>query len=143
VGKRAGYIDKRTGYSFIQIGLVEYLEHNLVWFYFKGTLPPAGHAIEIDHKDRNPGNNHPDNLRWSTRSQNSANSKLRKSSKTGYRGVSFSKKRGKYVAQACKDGKAKWLGYHDTALKAAKVAAAYRDQVFGEFAYHPNLDGSM
>lgn len=136
-GRRAGYISKDGKYSIICLNKVDYFEHNLVWFYFKGEFPPAG--LEIDHENRNRSYNHPDNLRIGTRSDNNGNMGLRRDNKAGYRGVHFNKEKNKYCAQATRNRITKSLGYFNSALEAAKAVAEERDRLFGEFAYHPNL----
>ena len=58
---------KRGGFCFLS---------RFVWGLKHSEVPPL-----LDHKDRNPSNNRLDNLRPATRSLNSRNSQLRKSSK--------------------------------------------------------------
>lgn len=65
--------------------------------YFEGA--------EIDHKDTNPMNNHPSNLRWTTRSGNMNNPLTRKHNSNSHKGIflnhiAFSKE----VLQYAKDG---------------------------------------
>jgi hypothetical protein len=48
----------------------KYYVHRLVLTLFKGECP---NGYECDHIDRNPSNNHIDNLRWVTRYENSMN----------------------------------------------------------------------
>jgi len=59
-----------------QVGLWEngkvkmYLVHRLVLLLFRGECPDG---YECDHIDRNPSNNHINNLRWVTKSENNMN----------------------------------------------------------------------
>src|SRR5271168_1918440 len=87
-----------------------------------------------DHKDRNGLNNQRSNLRGATQSQNCANHRLSSNNKSGYKGVSWSKKYSKWVAMICAQGKQKNLGLYPTKESAAK---AYNDAAverFGAFA---------
>ena len=79
--------------------------------------------IDIDHRDGNTLNNQRDNLRIATRTQNNANAKTPKDNRSGYKGVSFDKARGKYQAQCRVNGKKKHLGYFTTSQEAY---AAYK-----------------
>ena len=54
--------------------------------------------IEVDHIDRDRGNNRKKNLRIATQSQNSMNSKLSKNNSTGFIGVQYNKKLNNYTA---------------------------------------------
>jgi CRP-like cAMP-binding protein len=53
------------------------------------------HAAEIDHRDRVRDNNRLDNLRLATRVQNSMNQWTGKKNTSGFKGISFAKKKGK------------------------------------------------
>ena len=56
------------GYIRINVCGTRYLAHRLIWVYLYGYLP-----IDVEHKDGCGFNNHPDNLREATVSQNIAN----------------------------------------------------------------------
>jgi len=92
-GQRAGWIRNRRGGS--QDRQIDFRidgynfrvsEHWLIWFWAKGRWPDYPRE-EIDHRDNDSLNNTISNLRLSTRKQNGHNSRLRKSSKTGYKWV--------------------------------------------------------
>ena len=60
----------RNGYLVVQINGKRYLVHRLVLEAFVGPCPVG---FECDHKDRNRSNNHIENLRWASSSENSRN----------------------------------------------------------------------
>ncbi len=60
-----------------------------------GKWPPN----QIDHLDGNKANNMWSNLRLATNGQNQANTQLRKTNTTGYKGVTWNKKLKAYIAQ--------------------------------------------
>lgn len=84
---------------------VNYMSHRLAWFYIHGYWP-----IEIDHIDRNHGNNKISNLREATRSQNCWNAGLGVRNKSGVKGLSWDKLNNKWLAQVCTFGKTSTLG---------------------------------
>lgn len=59
-----GYL--RIGITFEKKKYI-YLQHQVVWVYFNGLVPEG---YEIDHKDDNKLNNHPENLQLLTPEQN-------------------------------------------------------------------------
>lgn len=91
-------------------------------------------SIMVDHRDQDVRNNQRNNLRAATRSQNRGNSRVSRNNKTGFKGVTFDKRRGKYCAQIRFGGHNKHLGYFD---RPEDANAAYFDaaqKVYGEFA---------
>ena len=93
-------------------------------------------TTQIDHRDRNPLNNQRSNLRVATHSQNGHNRGTQKNSKTGVKGVSFNKEKGKYRAQITVEGRYYFLGYFDTIPKAEAIVIAKREELVIEFAHH-------
>lgn len=59
------------GYMRIRWKYEDFRVHRLICEAFHGTCPPD--KTEVDHIDRNPANNKPENLRWCSRSENSRN----------------------------------------------------------------------
>ena len=96
-------------------------------------------GIYIDHIDGNGLNNQKKNLRLCASSENQMNSKLRRNSKSGLKGVSFKKEQGKWVAQIQAHKKRKHIGYFNTKEEAAKAYDETARELFGEFA---NTNGS-
>jgi hypothetical protein len=129
VGDVAGCIERR-GRITIRIDGRLHLAHRLAWIYMTGEWP----AIGIDHKNVNPGDNRFSNLRLATQSQNVANTRIRKNSRTGLKGVSIDKARGRYQARITHLGHTHVLGRFESAedAKAAYDKAAIA--LNGEFA---------
>jgi hypothetical protein len=134
MGSRAGY-SLDGGYRILSIDRKDYFEHNLIWFLTRGSWPPKGK--EVDHKNRIKSDSSPNNLRLASRSQNCANSGVRKDNKCGHRGVHFNKEKQKYAVQITKDKKVYSLGYFKELSVAAKIAQEARIRLFGEFAEEP------
>ncbi len=89
----------------------------------------------IDHKDRNPLNNTRHNLRFSTQSQNCANTIKRNKEFTSiYKGVYWAKTRNKWIAQIKIDRKAIRIGGFNSEIEAAKAYDKKALELFGEFA---------
>jgi hypothetical protein len=71
----------------------------------------------IDHIDQNKLNNQRSNLRLSNYSENRINSKLSKNNKTGFRGISFNQREGKYEVRFGKI----YLGRYQDMDKAVEI----------------------
>lgn len=83
----------------------------------------------VDHKDCDGLNNRRSNLRAATARQNSGNSRKIKPASSRFKGVSFDKKRNKWVA-----GIAINLGRFDSEEEAARVYDVAAAKIHGEFA---------
>lgn len=88
---------------------------------------------QVDHVDRNKLNNRMNNLREATNAQNSYNRTNGRNS-TGFKGVSFHKRQGKYTARIMKDGISVSLGAFDDPQHAAHAYNKAAIQMHGEFA---------
>ncbi len=89
--------------------------------------------VQIDHKDGNGLNNVRTNLREATHAQNLANSTSRRGS-SRFKGVSWYKRRGKWVAYVNCTGEHYHLGYFDDEVEAARAYDEKAKELFGEFA---------
>ena len=97
-------------------------------------LLPKKPGFEIDHKDGNPSNNNPSNLRYSTHSQNMQNQrKQNRITSSKYKGVSWSKQHSKWKSYIKHNGKLIYLGYSKTEFEAAKKYDRKARELFGEF----------
>lgn len=116
----------------VMINYVNYKGHILAWVIFYGEWP----TFEIDHKDTNGTNNSINNLRRATRSQNSANTKPRKNTLSGAKGVT--KAKDKWLARIKVNGKQIRLGLFNTVEEAAAAYTEAAQRHFGEFARTDN-----
>ncbi len=80
------------GYLMIMINGKAYPAHRLAWLIVYGTMPDGF----IDHINRVRTDNRISNLRLVTHSENMQNRKIQKNNKSGYRGVSWDAKYGKW-----------------------------------------------
>lgn len=90
---------------------------------------------EIDHSNGNDLDNRIDNLRFCNRNQNCGNARKQRNCSSQYKGVSWCKRTGKWLAQITYNYKNHNLGYFDNESEAAKVYDTKALELFGEFAY--------
>lgn len=128
VGSVAGFAAP-DGRFYIDIKGRRYSAHRLAWLYMTGEWP-----VEVDHKNRDPLDNRWANLREATRSQNNANTGLKRHNTSGFKGVDWHKARGLWRAQICVNKQRMTLGHFETPEQAAEVYASAARQHFGEFA---------
>ena len=104
-----------NGYIYIQLDNKKYRAHRLAWLYTFGELPEKA----LDHKNEIKDDNRICNLRVATTQENKQNiSKPSIANSSGFRGVSWEKKRQKWHAQIKLNGKTKHLGRFNTAEQA-------------------------
>lgn len=89
--------------------------HRIVWKMVNGRDP----VLIVDHIDRNPANNHPDNLREVDYLGSTLNRSLASKIGTGV----YATKNGKFRSQVKKNGRITHLGTFETSSEAA---AAYQ-----------------
>lgn len=83
-GTVAGSVDA-YGYIVIRVDTILYKAHRLAWLYVHGVWPKRN----IDHINRNRGDNRIANLRDVDQSINTFNSGVRKNSRSGVTGVTW------------------------------------------------------
>lgn len=134
VGTQAG-TNTNDGYISICVGRKMYRSHRLAWLYMTGELP----LLEIDHINGVKDDNKWCNLRMATRAENAWNTKVRKHSQIGVKGV---EKAGKnFQARINANGKRYGLGVYKTIEEAAAVYQEAAKRLHGEFArMDSNLD---
>jgi hypothetical protein len=114
IGELVGSVNK-SGHRKINIFGCAFYLHHLVWAVEHGEWPTE----DLDHRDQNPANNRIGNLRLGPEPINGKNRPMFSNNTSGYTGVSFDPRRGKYRAEVSPDGKRYWCGYHNTAEEAA------------------------
>lgn len=129
-GKRAGSVNKPSGYVYICVDKTVCTAHRLAWLYMHGEFP----RLFIDHADMNRANNIASNLRLATQSQNMANTLVRKDNSTGFKGVVLHRNRLHQKRPWQARMKKKSLGYYETSEEASRAYAAALKSKFGEFA---------
>lgn len=98
-------------------------------------IMPTEKELMIDHINLNKLDNRKENLRMVTMSQNKANCPVRSNNKSGYKGVSYYKRRNKYIAAIKVNYKKIFLGYFTDVVDAAKAYNEAAKKYFGEYAY--------
>lgn len=130
LNRTAGAAHKATGYVKICIDYKLYSAHRLAWLYMTGEWP----AEQVDHINTIRHDNRWCNLRAANQSEQNANRSPDRRSTTGYKGVTFHKRAGKYLAQIGHNGKNHYLGLFADPAEAAKARAEKARELHGEFA---------
>jgi hypothetical protein len=128
--KEAGSVGNR-GYRCICINYQKYMAHRLVWIMHGNDPVPM-----LDHIDGDQLNNRIENLRPITVSQNQRNTKLRKDSTSGIKGVSWIKAHKRWAGQVWHKGKLYRAGYFKDKEACAAAVRELRESLHGEFARH-------
>lgn len=115
---------------------MSYRNGTKAFIYMHKLITQIGSSFIVDHINMNPLDNRRENLRVATKAQNGWNCNAPKDNKTGYKGVV---KRdllsgAKWIAQIRCNGKAYYLGLHDTPEAAAKAYDAKALELHGDYA---------
>ena len=129
LGRLAGYV-MRTGYRLLSVKKQRIYAHRLIWCLMTGDWPER----EIDHINGCKSDNRWCNLRLATRQENARNQSVRTTSKSGYKGVSFHTRVGRWRAVIETDLGHRHLGYFDTKEQASCMYQQAATTYFGQFA---------
>lgn len=130
-GSIAGHVHSR-GYVVIKINRMRYVAHRLAYKMCYGSNP----VNQVDHIDCNKSNNRIANLRDATPSQNHANTRVRKKTPSGIKGVYMTSNREKFPWKACIkiNKKSTYLGSYKTKEEAGLAYEKAAKEHYGEFA---------
>ena len=128
IGSVAGF-DATDGRRYMDIQGKRYYAHRLAWLYMTGDWP-----VEVDHRNCDPLDNRWDNLRLATRSQNNANMPIKRHNTSGFKGVSWNRRRNLWRAQICVNKRRYDLGHYRTPQQASEAYNQAAQRHFGEFA---------
>lgn len=123
----------KNGYIVFNLNKVMYLAHRVI-FAIDNDIEMADLPEQIDHIDTCRTNNRRSNLRPATSLLNSYNSSLSKSSKSGFKGVTWSKQREKWRSCIHVDGKQVHLGFFADPKQAHAAYVKAANDHYGEFA---------
>ena len=105
------------GYIVITVDGRRYMAHRLAWLYQYGEWP----TNDIDHINEIKDDNRIVNLREATRAQNMQNVRLHKHNTSGYKGVSWLSRRGKWRAYIFVNYKQQHIGLFNSADAAREA----------------------
>lgn len=129
VGRETGTVSSTSGYIMISADNRRYNAHRLAWLHVHGTWP-----VEVDHVNMDRSDNRLSNLREASRAENSCNRPVQRNNKSsGIKGVTWSHKRRKWLAQIGKDGKHYNLGAYSSIEEAATAYKDAADRLHGAF----------
>lgn len=101
--------------------------------YMHRVIMNQQHNLHVDHINRNGLDNRKENLRVCTKTQNLGNSKIRKDSTSGIKGISWHKRDKKWGSRININGKLKHLGYFSDKFDAKHAYTKAAKEYFGEF----------
>jgi hypothetical protein len=127
-GTNAGTL-LNTGYVSVGIERKLIQAHRVIYKMMTGEEPPA----HLDHVNRDRVDNRWCNIRPATEIANHHNVSIRKDNTTGFKGVSYKPKLGKFLARIQANGRRIEIGYFLTAQEAHFAYCAAAKQLFGEF----------
>jgi hypothetical protein len=120
---------KTTGRYVVKIDSKTYATARIIYLHVHGVLHD-----EIDHIDLDRTNDRIGNLRVATHSQNCMNKRISPLNTSGYKGVRWDKKAGRWYAVIQRDGKRHELGRFTSKELAHEAYQKAAKELHGEFA---------
>lgn len=133
-GKPVGYKNQK-GYLRIDFRGKLYRAHHIAWAFVMGEWPES----MLDHINQIKDDNRIENLRLATMHGNNVNRGVQSNNTSGFRGVSWVKRRQKWRAMLYLKPKRKHLGYFDTAEEAGLAQYKALMEMNPEFMPDPEL----
>ncbi len=133
-GRPVGYLQQSHGYLVVNFPFGTprkthiFKNHRLIFLMHHGYLPEM-----VDHINGVRTDNRIENLRAVTPQQSAFNTSKHKRNTSGYKGVSFSKQKGKWAATICYGGKHTHCGFFNTPEEAGRAYEAAAERLFGEY----------
>jgi len=120
----------QQGYVRLRVDGIDYLAHRLIWLYVNGHFP----SDFIDHINGDVSDNRIANLREATDAQNKRNRAKLANNKSGYKGVYFHKRSGKWRAKIASGGFQQTIGSFPTPQEAHAAYCRAAKLLHGQFA---------
>lgn len=120
----------KSGHKYGSVDGCKIKAHRVVWALHYGVWPDG----DIDHINQRPADNRIENLRVVTKTTNMRNVARTRANTSGATGVVWYKRKSKWHARVCVDGKQRSLGYYDS-FDDAVVA---RKRANAELGFHTN-----
>lgn len=120
---------ERNGYIVIAIQGKYYKAHRLAYFYVNGSWP----VNNIDHINRVRDDNRITNLRDATFDENRMNNSVYSNNTSGFPGVSWHKRKNKWVVRTSQLGKDRTHGAFENLIDAIACRIRSEVNVYGEF----------
>lgn len=128
-GKEAFTAKTDEGYCTGRILRKTYRAHRVAWALMHGCWPPE----QIDHINGDKSDNRASNLREATNAENQRNRGPQANNTSGFKGVTYYRKGGRWQAQIKVDGRVNHIGYFDTPEAAYAAYCAANRERHGEF----------
>jgi len=97
------------------------------------VITSAPDALHVDHRNGDGLDNRKSNLRLVTRSQNMSNRRVNQNNTSGFKGVSWNKRKSKWQSQIQQNRSRKRLGYFHTPEEAHAAYCEASARLHGEF----------
>jgi hypothetical protein len=120
----------KDGYKLVGLNGKTQTVHRLVALTF---IPNPENKPYVDHKDNNRTNNNIDNLRWANAFENSNNASLKKTNRSGYKGVAWNKYENMWQARITFNRRDIFLGYFKTVEDAIIARYKKAKEIQGEY----------